>query len=218
MPFGQIDYEYAGRLATTPPERDGPIWMVNFMRYKPRADYGDEGDRGISGREADERYAPVEVLKKVGADIAYFGDVVDPDGGPDPEWHRTAVVRYPTRRSFIDMQTRSDFQEKYVHKEAGMEFTIIVAALPVGPVRGEPDGSGAVRFTVLPPGSGRTGPAVEGAAFAIEGTPIGDDRRWDRLEVSWSDRTGDLPEGAMTVRSIPVIDRIRDLVDSPDPV
>jgi hypothetical protein len=217
MPFGQIDWEYAGRLATTPSEQDGPIWMVNFMRYKQRADYGDGGDQGITGREADERYAPVEVLKKVGADVAYFGDVVDAEGGSAPEWDRIAIVRYPTRRSFIDMQARSDFQEKYVHKEAGMAFTIIVAALPLGPVQGEPDDSGIVSFTVFPPGSGRTGLTAEGAFFSIEGTPIGDDRRWERLEVWWSDRTVDVPDGAMTVRSVPLIDRLRDLIDSPNP-
>ena len=76
---------------------------------------------------------------------------------PDPEWHRMGIVRYPTRRSFIDMQARPDFQEKYVHKQAGMEFTIIAASLPLGPVRGEPDGSGLVRFTLFPTGSGRSG-------------------------------------------------------------
>lgn len=218
MPFGEIDYEYATRLATTPPEEDGPIWMVNFMRYKKRADYGGQDDRGISGKEADDRYAPVEVLRKLGAEVAYFGDVVGGGGRPDPEWDRIAIVRYPTRRSFIDMQARSDFQEKYVHKEAGMEFTVIVASLPLGPVQGEPDRSGLVRFTVFPPGSGRSGLASEGATFAVEGTPIGDDRRWERLEVSWADRTDDLPDGAMTARSAPIIDRIRELSESSSPV
>ncbi len=211
MSFGTIDYEYATRLATIPPDEDGPIWMVNFMRYRERADYGD-GDHGVSGREADDRYAPVDVLAELGAEVAYFGDVVGVGGGPNPEWHRMGIVLYPTRRSFIEMQARPDFKEKYVHKEAGMEFTIIVGSLPVGPVQGEPDGSGIVRFTAFPVGSGRGGLAPEGATFEVEGTPIGDERRWERLEVSWSDRADDLPEGAMTVRSVPLIDRIRSLV------
>jgi hypothetical protein len=218
MPFGQIDYDYAARLATTPADQDGPIWMVNFMRYKARADYGDQADGGITGKEADDRYAPVDVLKKLGAEVAYFGDVVGADGKPDPEWDRIAIVRYPTRRSFIDMQTRSDFQEKYVHKEAGMEFTIIVASLPIGPVRGEPDGSGMVRFTAFPLGSGRSGLATEGATFAVEGTPIGDERRWERLEVSWADGMDHLPDGAMVARSVPLVDRVRELIDSSEQV
>ncbi|MGP0110213.1 MAG: hypothetical protein ACLPR9_15370 [Acidimicrobiales bacterium] len=216
MDFGTIDFAYAQHLATRPPEEDGPIWMVNFMRYKERADYGEGEDSGISGREADDRYAPTEVLADIGADVAYFGDSVGPDGGPDPEWHRMGIVHYPTRRSFIDMQSRQDFQEKRVHKDAGMDFTIIMCSLPTGPVQGEPDGSGIVRFTAFPAGSSPSGPVAEGAAFEVEGTVVGDDRRWGRLEVSWSDRQDDLPEGAFVVRSLPFIDRIRSLIgDAP---
>ena len=59
--------------------------MVYFVRYKERADYGDRRDQGISGREAVDRYAPVDVLEKLGAEVAYFGDVVGADGSPDPE-------------------------------------------------------------------------------------------------------------------------------------
>lgn len=218
MDFGTIDFAYAQHLATRPPEEDGPIWMVNFMRYKERADYGEgEGeDGGISGREADDRYAPTEVLADIGADIAYFGDTVGADDSPDPEWHRMAIVRYPTRRSFIDMQSREDFQEKRVHKDAGMDFTIIMCSLPTGPVQGEPDGSGIVRFTAFPAKSSPSGPVAEGAAFEVEGTVVGDDRRWGRLEISWSDREDDLPEGALVVRSLPFIDRVRPLIgDTP---
>jgi hypothetical protein len=211
MPFGTIDYEYAGRLATTPPEEDGPIWMVNFMRYKERADYGDGDDGGVSGREADDRYAPTDVLARLGAVVTYFGDVVGAEGSPDPVWHRMGIVRYPTRRSFIEMQARPDFQEKYVHKEAGMEFTVILAALPTGPVRGEPDGSGVVRFTAYPAGTGPSDPA-EGAVFAVEGVPIGDERRWDRLVVSWRDDGDEPPPGALATRSVPFIDVMRDRI------
>ena len=209
--LGTIDYAFAGRMATMAPEDDGPVWMVNFMRYKERADYGDTGGPGISGREADDRYAPVDVLKAIGADVAYFGDVIGPDGGADPDWHRMAVVRYPTRKSFIDMQGRRDFKEKAVHKEAGMEFTIIMCARPTGPPVGEPDGSGVVRFIAFPPGSVDADP-VEGAGFEVEGTVIGDQRTWGRLVVAWTDGGGAPPAGAMTVRSVPLIDRIRPLI------
>jgi hypothetical protein len=216
MDFGTIDFAYAEHLATRPPEEDGPIWMVNFMRYKERADYGEGEDGGISGREADDRYAPTEVLADIGADIAYFGDTVGADDSPDREWHRMAIVRYPTRRSFIDMQSREDFQEKRAHKDAGMDFTIIMCSLPTGPVQGEPDGSGIVRFTAFPAKSSPSGPVAEGAAFEVEGTVVGDDRRWGRLEISWSDREDDLPEGALVVRSLPFIDRVRPLIgDTP---
>ena len=39
--YGRIDRDYGIRLATTAPEDDGPVWMVNLMRYKERAEYTD---------------------------------------------------------------------------------------------------------------------------------------------------------------------------------
>jgi hypothetical protein len=42
-----------------------------------------------------------------------------------------AVVKYPARRTFVEMQSRADFAEKHVHKEAGMERTIVVACSPM---------------------------------------------------------------------------------------
>lgn len=214
MNFGTVDVPYAQALASRPPDEDGPIWMVNFMRYKQVADYGPgaEAQEKVSGREADDRYAPTEVLAAIGADVAYFGDAVGPDGGPDPDWHRMAIVRYPTRRSFIDMQSRPDFRDKRVHKDAGMEFTIIMCSNPVAPPRGDPGPSGIVRFVAYPAGHPTQSPAAEGATFVVEGTVIGDERRWDRLDISWSDDGGAVPEGAMVVRSAPLIDRIRPLI------
>lgn len=139
--YGQIDLEYATRLATTPPEADGPIWMVNLMSYRDQADYGVDGDptgaTRRSGREADDEYAPVEVLASIGAEIVFVGDVDAQLLGDSPTWHRIGVVKYPTRRSFIEMQRRDDFRAKHVHKEAGMASTIVMgcteAELPTAP-------------------------------------------------------------------------------------
>ena len=37
--YGQIDHDYGMKLATTAPDDDGPIWMVNLMQYREVADY-----------------------------------------------------------------------------------------------------------------------------------------------------------------------------------
>ncbi len=131
--YGRIDREYAMRLATTDPADDGPIWMVNLMRYHEVAQYGDGGGTdAISGREADDRYAPLDVLADIGAAPVFVADVDAQLLGDSPQWDRVAVVKYPTRRSFIEMQARPDFQEKHVHKEAGMAETIVMGTLPIG--------------------------------------------------------------------------------------
>ena len=129
--YGQIDHDYGLRLATTQPDEDGPIWMVNLMKYHDVAQYADSSSQKISGRKADNLYTPLEPLAAIGAEIVYVGDVETKLLGDDRDWDRIAVVKYPTRRSFIDMQQRKDFKEKHVHKEAGMKETIVMGCLPM---------------------------------------------------------------------------------------
>ena len=129
--YGKIDYDYAKRLATTPPDQDGPVWMVNLMKYRDVADYGDTGDPAVSGREADDAYAPLESLDAIGAEVVFLADVDTQLLGDSPKWDRIGVVKYPTRRSFIEMQSRPDFVAKHVHKDAGMEQTIVMGCLPM---------------------------------------------------------------------------------------
>ncbi len=129
--YGTIDPDYARRLATTPAGEDGPVWMVNLMAYRPRADYGDGRSDDITGRAADDRYAPIESLAAVGAEVVLFADVDQQLLGETPHWDRVAVVKYPTRRAFIDMQSRPEFVEKHAHKDAGMAHTIIMGGQPL---------------------------------------------------------------------------------------
>ena len=129
--YGTIDRDYAIRLAGTPPDEDGPVWMVNLMKYREVADYDDGRDEPISGREADELYTPLEALAGVGAEIVFVADVEEQFLGDSPRWDRIAVVKYPMRRSFIDMQSRPDFREKHVHKDAGMQETFVIGCQPM---------------------------------------------------------------------------------------
>lgn len=149
--YGQIDKEYGLRLATMPAEEDGPIYMVNLMRYREVADYGDvkDGDAPVSGREADDRYAPVEILAAIGAEVVFYGDVVEGDADEGSRWDRVGIVRYPTRRSFVEMQTRDDFRDRHRHKQAGLAATIVMGCRP-----GDEPGRFEVEGTIM--GDGRS--------------------------------------------------------------
>lgn len=129
--YGTVDQQYARRLLTTEPDADGPIWMLNLMRYRERARYADGRETTLSGREADDLYSPVDVLADIGAEPVFFADVDAQLLGDAPAWDRVAVVKYPTRRSFIEMQRRPDFQVKHEHKSAGMAETIVAGCLPM---------------------------------------------------------------------------------------
>lgn len=69
--YGKIDYDYALQLATTTADEDGPIWMVNLMKYHDVAEYVDGNRAKITGQEADDLYSPLESLRAVGADLVY---------------------------------------------------------------------------------------------------------------------------------------------------
>ena len=120
--YGQVDPDYAITLATTPPEDDGPVWMVNLMRYKELAEYEDGRETTLTGREADEAYTPLGPLTTVGAEIVFASEVEDQLIGDEPAWDRIAVVKYPTRAAFIAMQELTEFQEAHAHKEAGLSL------------------------------------------------------------------------------------------------
>lgn len=129
--YGQIDREYGMKLATTAPDDDGPIWMVNLMKYREKADYADGRASEISGKDADDLYTPIGPLKAIGAEPVFFADVDTQFLNDTPKWDRVAIVKYPSRRSFIEMQSRPDFRELHHHKEAGMAETIVCGCLPM---------------------------------------------------------------------------------------
>jgi hypothetical protein len=83
----------------------------------------------MTGQEADDRYAPLDVLAAIGAEVVLFGDVDTQLLGDTTTWDRVGVVKYPSRRSFSELQPRPDFAERHVHKEAGMAFTIVVGCV-----------------------------------------------------------------------------------------
>ncbi len=105
--------------------------MVNLMKYREVAEYADGRASAISGLEADDEYAPTRTLRAIGATPVFFGTVDQQLLGDVPRWDRIGVVKYPTRRSFIEMQSRADFQKSHEHKEAGMERTIVMGCQPM---------------------------------------------------------------------------------------
>ena len=129
LSYGTIDREYAGRLATVAPEDDGPVWMVNLMRYRDRAVYADGRETDLTGREADDRYAPFGPFRPVGAELVFLADVGEQLVGDDQEWDRIAVVRYPSRTSFLDMQELPEYVELHEHKDAGMASTFVICCV-----------------------------------------------------------------------------------------
>jgi hypothetical protein len=200
--YGQINASLVQRWLSLEPDEDGPSLAVNLMRYRPRAQYADGRETDLTGREADDAYTPLGPLAAVGASLILAADVVGQPAGA-PGFERVGIVRYPSRASFLEMQRREDFQELHVHKDAGMEFTIIFSAAPPAAVGGrDPEGPLVLRLRRLhdasrPPRD--PDGVAEVMALALEDVIIGDERRWDDARI---DRVPD--------------DSIAELADAPE--
>jgi len=104
-------------------DKDGPVVMVNLLKFHERAAYPDGRDADISGQEAYMRYG-VEVAKlltKVGGRMI-FGAVVDGLmlGKCEELWDQVALVEYPSRAAFMEMVMSPEYHAIEVHREAGL--------------------------------------------------------------------------------------------------
>jgi len=107
----------------------------------------------------------------------------------DEDWDRIAIVRYATRKSFIDMQQRKDFAEKHEHKAAGMKRTTIVCCRPVDEAldtRTRPEDFGLRNIVmVVRQAADRElvlGSLPKAVGMRAEGTIIGDGRKFDTVQ------------------------------------
>jgi hypothetical protein len=109
------------------------------------------------------------------------------------------------------MQSRDDFQAKHVHKQAGMDHTIVMGTLPSGPLPGRVK-PGRMLLEVWE-GSAPAPPVVgPSATFDVEGTIVGDGRRWTGVRYTALGRDEDVQLAAATATHqvlvlAPTIDR-----------
>ena len=106
------------------PGPDGPIFMVNLLKFKERAEYPDGRESDLTGAEAYALYgrgvAPLVV--EHGGRLVFSGAVSWLMlGQADEMWDQVAVVEYPNRAALLAMSTSAAYQEIAVHRTAGLE-------------------------------------------------------------------------------------------------
>jgi len=105
------------------PGPDGPIYMVNLLKFKERAEYADGRATNLSGREAYAVYgrAVAELLPKFGGAVVFVGDVTFLALGlVDDLWDEVAIASYPDRAALVAMSTSEEWREIGVHRDAGL--------------------------------------------------------------------------------------------------
>ena len=102
---------------------DGPIVMVNLLKFRDKAVYPDGRDADLPGREAYMRYARAvtELLPKFGGRALFGGDVTFLALGQVEElWDEIALAEYPDRAALWAMSTSPEWREIAVHRQAGL--------------------------------------------------------------------------------------------------
>jgi uncharacterized protein (DUF1330 family) len=142
IPTIEPNAEQIGRLASSPGE--GPIVMVNLLRFKPDAD---GLDAGLSGAEAYARYAEsvAPFLERAGGEVLAAVSCEEGVIGPeDSEWDMVALVSYPSREAFLAMASDSAYLAIHAHRVAALaDSRLILSSLVTDAslkTKGEPDG------------------------------------------------------------------------------
>lgn len=116
--------------------RDEPIHMLNFLKYKDRATYGDDIPEGfdpdVTGKEAYQRYKDVFLgyLHARGGRMVWEGRADQNFIGAQPEWDDLFIAYYPAGQDFIDMQFDPIYQPSLVHRTAGLFKSDLIRCAP----------------------------------------------------------------------------------------
>ena len=140
--YGTINTDYIASWLQRE-EPGGPMWALNLMKYRERAEYSDGRTTELTGAGADEVYAPHEHLAAVGSRVILMAPVVYHLRGDDRRWDRIAIAQYRNRMALVEMNSSKGFQADEQHKDAGMEFTIVMATFPADGDAVPPQESGA---------------------------------------------------------------------------
>ena len=103
---------------------DTPIFMVNLLKFRDKAEYEDGRETNLTGQEAYLIYGQ-EVqkhLKKVGAEPIFSGRVERLMLGEVGElWDVIAIAKYPSRKAMMEMIMDADYRESEKHRAAGLK-------------------------------------------------------------------------------------------------
>ena len=102
---------------------DEPIFMVNLLKFKDRAEYPDKRESNLSGKEAFAIYSKEVVghLEKVGGKPIFGSEVTRLMlGEVEDLWDQVAIAMYPNRKAMLKMISDPDYIKSAQHRVAGL--------------------------------------------------------------------------------------------------
>jgi uncharacterized protein (DUF1330 family) len=105
------------------PGPDGPIYMVNLLKFKERAEYEDGRDTDLTGEEAYQIYGRgvSQLLGDYGGEVVFAADVTFLAlGQVEDLWDEVAIAKYPNRAALLAMSSSDEWRALAVHRTAGL--------------------------------------------------------------------------------------------------
>ncbi|MEM6653934.1 MAG: DUF1330 domain-containing protein [Pseudomonadota bacterium] len=102
---------------------DGPIFMVNLLKFKDKAEYADGRETELTGREAYGIYGQgvAQLLPEFGGQVFFVANTTFLAlGQVEVLWDEVAIAAYPNRRALVEMAASQAWQDIAVHRAAGL--------------------------------------------------------------------------------------------------
>ena len=102
-----------------------PIYMINLLKFKEKAEYKDGRETSLSGREAYALYGEIieKHLIELGGEVIFKSKVTRITVGKvDELWDAVAIAKWPSKKVMGENMMPSDPEllEGYQHREAGL--------------------------------------------------------------------------------------------------
>ena len=121
------------------PGAEGPIFMVNLLKFKARAEYEDGRVSDLTGEQAYGLYgdAVSMLLKAFGGGAIFSGTVERLMLGEVEElWDKVAIAMYPSRQAMLEMMQSPKMQEIGAHRAAGLAGQLNIETVDVAGLLG----------------------------------------------------------------------------------
>ncbi|MDE2578823.1 MAG: DUF1330 domain-containing protein [Hyphomicrobiales bacterium] len=119
-------------------DREGPIHMLNLVKFRAKAAYPD--GRAASGAEAYRAYARESgpVFRRLGGRQVWLGEPELMLIGPQDaeQWDIAFIAEYPSVAAFVEMLRDPVYREAVKHRQAGVEDSRLLRLKPGAPGAG----------------------------------------------------------------------------------
>lgn len=115
-------------------DRDGPIHMLNLVRFRAQAHYADGTQ--ATGEEAYQAYAAASgpIFEKLGGRQVWLGTPELTLIGPATErWDIAFIAEYPSVAAFVSMLRDPDYRQAVRHRQAAVADSRLIRLQPRSP-------------------------------------------------------------------------------------